>query len=441
VIPVTSRITKTNFNQARWTPQPRHDDNSTLVNIVCPSGNASPPIGNDDFGLPSEVLEVAIPSEDQNLYSKAVQTAIAILVLSRSDLLAPDPVTEGAPPPADATYRATGLESVSTEVLRWMNIQNPTDYFSRRRVTPQSFVRDLYPRIVEQADRYVRTQGSIPQSILNAMSADLHALVDWKWSDAEAAVNNQNLRYTILESLNPTQPLNTPLALNRYCTKFYVAGRTPPDVLNQLNEKWPTSGLGTTYHPDSANNAPTIGPSYGANPEYWFARQLIPTSLYQKARMVLGITSDQSARRTSPQSSWLAAKPFSIRAPTGRALAVLDKTDGFLNMLLAGTQKGADAILRFISFLEQRVREIQELIKRIEGLLDIPFQIPFPEAKALLLITNGSSGLVTGLQQASEKPTEGPGAYSAGIAMVAGGAIPRVLIELLSAGIRNASGD
>lgn len=443
VIPVTSRITEDNFNQARWTPRPRHDDSASLVSIVCPSGNAEPPLGNDDFGTPSEVLEVAIPNENQNLYAKAIQTAIAILVLSRSDLMPPDPVAENAPPATDATFHPTGLEIFATEVFRWMDIQNPTDYFSRRRVSPESFVQDLYPRIVEQADRYLRTQGTLPPSVLNAMAPTFHALVDWMWSDSEVsgARANESLNYTILESLNPKNPINTPLASNRYCTKNYYSGTTNTIVLGGLLAKWLGSGLGASFHPGSLDTAPVIGPSDGAFPTYWFARQMIPESLYLKARMVLGITSDQSARNTSPRGSWQATKPFSVRAPTGRLLTILDKVDGFLNVLLAGAQKGADAILRFISFLEQRVREIQELIKRIEGLLDIPFLIPFPEAKALLLITNGTAGVVTGLLQSEEKPTEGAGAYACGAAVIAGGSVPRVLIELLSAGIQNASGD
>lgn len=443
VIPVTSRITEGNFKEARWTPRPRHDDSASLVTIVCPSGGVDPPIGNDDFGTPSEVLEVAIPNENQNLYAKAIQTAIAILVLSRSDLMAPDPVAENAPPATDATFHPTGLESVATEVFRWMNIQNPTDYFSRRRISPESFVQDLYPRIVEQADRYLRTQGTLPPSVLNAMAPTFHDLVDWKWSDSEVsgALNNSNLNYTILESLNPTRPIDTPLASNRYCTKNYYSGITNTIVLGGLLAKWLGSGLGVIFHPGSLDTAPVIGPSLEADPKYWFARQMIPAGIYMKARMVLGITSDQSARNTSQRGSWLATKPFSVRAPTGRLLTILDKMDGFLNVLLAGAQTGADAILRFISFLEQRVREIQELIKRIEGLLDIPFLIPFPEAKALLLITNGTAGVVTGLLQSEEKPTEGAGAYACGTAMIAGGSVPRVLIELLSAGIRNASGD
>lgn len=442
VTPVTGRITETNYTQARWTPRARHDDNAVLVNIVCTSGNAEPPIGNSDFGIPSEVLEVAIPTVNQNLYSKAVQTAIAVLVLSRSDLTAPDPITENAPPdPAtqDRTYRPTGLESAATEVFRWMNIQNPSDYFSRRNISPTSFTDDIYTRIVEQADRYIRTQGDLPPSVLNAMSTTLHDLVNWKWSDAPDARNNQALRYTILESLTvPTEsgltPV-TPLAMNRYDTKQYYSATTPADVLNQLNEKWSESGFGIRYHRASVDAAPVVGPSLEASPQYWYARQLIPESIYQKARMVLGITSNQSARRVG---SWVATKPFTVRAPTGRLLSILNKVEGASNLILSGAQTGADAVLRFISFLEQRVREIQETIKRLDALLDLPFQVPVPEAKALLLITNGSSGIVTGLLQAEGKPQDGPGAYAGGIVLVAGGGVPRVLIELLSAGIRSA---
>ena len=81
------------------------------------------------------------------------------------------------------------------------------------------------------------------------------------------------------------------------------------------------------------------------------------------------------------------------------------KVEGFLNTALAGLQDVADGILRVIAFLEQRVREIQELIKRIETYLDIPFQISFPSAKVLLLITNGTAGVITGLTGATDKPT------------------------------------
>lgn len=130
---------------------------------------------------------------------------------------------------------------------------------------------------------------------------------------------------------------------------------------------------------------------------------------------------------------------FSPRAATGTALTVLNKVDGFFNAVFAGLQTGVDGILRVIDFLQQRVREIQELIRRINTLLDVPFQISFPSAKALILVTNGTSGLITGLLSAQEKPQEGPKDYAGGGILVAGSA-PSILIDLLAKGLQSSTG-
>lgn len=189
----------------------------------------------------------------------------------------------------------------------------------------------------------------------------------------------------------------------------------------------------------SKDSAVVVGPSNGAQPGYWYARDLIPQDLYDKAREVLAITSDQSALQRSAHGSWKTVRVFSARSPTGTMLGVLTKVEGFLNTALAGLQDVADGILRVIAFLEQRVREIQELIKRIETYLDIPFQISFPSAKVLLLITNGTAGVITGLTGATDKPTEGRNGYAGGGVIVAGSA-PAILVELLSAGLTSATG-
>ena len=118
----------------------------------------------------------------------------------------------------------------------------------------------------------------------------------------------------------------------------------------------------------------------------------------------------------------------------GTALSVLNKVEGFLNTSLSGLQNVADGILRVISFLEQRVREIQELIKRIETYLELPFNISFPSVKALLLVTNGTDGIISGLLGAQQKPEDGDGAYSGGGVFVAGSA-PAILVQLLSKGL------
>lgn len=444
VIPVSNRVDENNFRLARWKPRAWTSSDQTPVNIDPLTISGDPqPLGNNDLGTPSQVIEVAVPSQGMNLYARALQTAIAIVTLSRSDLTEPDPVTEGTAPPSDSTYQPHGLEAISTEVTGKLLIPSPEKYYCMRSTTesPQGFVSDLYPRIVSVADDYLRSQGALSQDILDALQPTLEALVNWKWSDSPTplAQNNPALQYTILQSLLSTN-VNTPLSRNSYCTRNYYSDRngTPPLVLAELAEKWAGGTFGTTYYPSSKESSPVIGPSRGAQPHYWYVRDLIPREIYAKAATVLSLTSSRTASGGAG-GSWLSQRVFTPRAPTGVALTALNKVEGFFNTVVAGAEDVSDGITRLIDFLENRVREIQELIRRIETLLDIPFQLSFPTAKVLLLITNGTSGIVSGLVSSEEKPQEGPNAYAGGLVLVAGSA-PSILIDILAKGIRSASG-
>lgn len=440
VTPVTDTVTETNFNQdaCKWTPKARTSDDSTLTHIGPGSGTGSP--GDADFGTPSTVLEVAVPSEHQDLYGRALQTAIAILVLSRSDLVPPDPATANEAPTPDSSYTPHGLESVATEVFRGIGISNPEEYFSIRGESPESFTEDLYPRIVRQADDYLWTQGAMPAAVLAGMVGIFQDLVRWEWADTtvSGASGNRALSRTILESLGMvTNPSRMIVSRNRYSTRDYWSGTTPSSVLSSVSREWRAGTFGVQYNGTSLDSAVVIGPSSGPQPGYWYARDLIPQDLYDKARQVLAITADQSVQRTA-NGSWKTVRVFSARAPTGTMLRVLTKVEGFMNTSLTGLQNVADGILRVIAFLEQRVGEIQELIKRIETYLDIPFQISFPSAKVLLLITNGTAGVISGLTGAQNKPSEGRDGYAGGGVIVAGSA-PAILVELLAAGVSSAS--
>ena len=386
---------------------------------------------------------MTVPNINQDLYGRAVQTAIAILALSRSDLIPADQVTSNTPTPTDPTYTAHGLETHAVEILHSMGIANPEEYFSSRGTSPRSFTDDLNRKIVAQPDRYLATQGQLPPAILASLQGTLHDLVNWKWSDSAVSQvsGNTALQQTILGSLSQVDESRSVVARNRYCTRFYWSGHpvTQASMLTDLTTKWNAGTFGVQHNPTSVDSAPVIGPSDGAQPSYWYARDLIPQTLYNKAVQVLAVTSNQSALQRSRQGSWRTVRVFSSRSPTGTMLTVLNKVEGFLNTSLAGLQNVADGILRVIAFLEQRIREVQELIKRIESYLDIPFQISFPSAKVLLLITNGTSGVVSGLTGATNKPTEGRESYAGGGVIVAGSA-PAILIELLSAGISAAGG-
>lgn len=443
VIPVSNRVDENNFRSAQWKPQPWTGSDQTIVNLnpVVISGDPEP-LGASDLGTPSEVVEIAIPNAQQNLYAQALQTALAIVTLSRSDLDTPDPVSGGQNPPPDRTYQPTGLESVATEISQKLLIPTPENYYNQRPSTesPNGFVSDLYPRISAAADAYIRTQGVLSQDLLDSLQPTLEDLVNWKWSDSPTSVASGNpaLRYTILQSLLSTN-VNTPLSRNRNTTRLYYSNPsgTPAAVLEEIRAKWLEGTFGITYHPTSLDSSPVIGPSRGAQPQYWFVRDLIPDEIYTKAATVLALTSSQTA--STAGGTWVSKRLFAPRAPTGAVLTVLNKVDGFFNTLFAGGEDVSDGITRVIDFLEQRVREIQELIRRIETLLDIPYQISFPSAKVLVLITNGTSGIVSGLVSAREKPQEGPKAYAGGLVFVAGSA-PSILIDIVAREIQSASG-
>lgn len=440
VIPVTDRITADNYNQARWYPRPHRTDNESIVGID--GLRTTPPISASDFGTPSEVLEVTVPLPQPTLYAQALQTAIAMAVLSRSDLTQPSVVTEGQRI-TDPTYRETGLESIAREIFTRMGIPNPENYFVRNGISPRSFVADLYPKIVAQADRYIRTQGELPAEILQSLEPTLQDLTQWKWSDTTVVgpQGNSAFRYTILESLNEMNA-NTPLSMNRKGTRRYYSGtpQTPDSVLALTLDRWRNGTFGRTVNPTSLESSPVIGPSNSSDPQYWFARDLIPAEMYAKARAVLSLTADQSAIQRTPQTSWYTRRVFAPLTITGSSLTAITKAEQFVNVALTGLQNVADGILRVISFLEQRVREVQELIRSIETLLDIPYQITFPSVKALVLITNGTAGVVSGLVSSQEKPQEGANDYAAGGVMVAGGAVPSILVDVIAKSLTPASG-
>lgn len=451
VTPVSDLVTADNYKEARWVPRPHTSDNETLVHIhryiVPDSGGEF--IKDDDLGIPSTPLEVAVPSASRDLYGLAVQTAIAVLTLSRSDITPPDETTTATPNTTDPTYVRTGLEgTLATEISRLLGIINPDNYYGWTSFSPDEFIRDLYPRIVTQADRYIQAQGSLPQDILDALEPTLRTLVDWKWSDTNVsgARGNPALNYTILGSLrySAQAPDTTPLCRNRRSLRS-MPSETAENLFIRAGLDYEDSGFGTVnfrgtlgaadFRAEPSHNvrdcAPVVGPSNTTSPDIWYARHLISEEVYNAASTVLAITPS----RTVETGTWGSKKLFLSRAPVGRVLDILNKVESFTNVLFAGLQSSTDAILRFITFLEQRVREVQEFIRRIEEFLDIPFSIPFPSMKVLLLTTNGTSGVISGFLSAENKPPEGAKGYGGGGVLVAGSA-PTLLVELLTGWVK-----
>lgn len=425
VISVTDAVTDQNFRSVKWNPVPRRSPANELVNLASP-------FGMDTKGVPSEPVKVTFPTSATDNFTIALQTALAVALLSRSDIIRPDAIVKGPPPEPDPddTYAPTGLEGAMRNIIPGV-VPNPQTYFATQGSSPDAFTRDLYTKIVSLTDQITQSQGNLPQGMLDAQRAQFQELIDWKWSDSEVdgARGNQSISQTILESVLMSQrkQMTTVLARNVYCLPGHWAPSNPggplPQHLNEMARVDLTqSTFGTIVDPFGA--APVV---YDRNRNaLWHVRHLIPPRIYNLASQVLNLTG-----ANLPQTGgWVAWRPFMGLSPLAANTRILRSVEGFLRAASAGTAAAEDAILNVINSLEQRIKEIQELVRRIREYLEIPFQISIPDLVALPLLVNGTEGVISGLAQAQNKPTDGPNAYSGGLVLVAGG-LPAILTDLL----------
>jgi hypothetical protein len=138
--------------------------------------------------------------------------------------------------------------------------------------------------------------------------------------------------------------------------------------------------------------------------------------IFQEASVALGVAA--SAMRRSPaDGAWIAIRFFDMFPGIEDFLAVIRN---WLNAIEAALQSIIDTIKKYIEFIEARIIELQQLIQRInaiiQSLLGFAFQIP--KSAALLLISQGTGGVIADLMSAQNKPSDSPLAYGAGIAVV-----------------------
>lgn len=402
-----------------------------------------------DRSLASEVIEVTFPDEETDIYMGALRTALAVMLLSRSDVTLPSAVLGGEEPPP-GNFQATGLESIARDVLPLV-IPNPQDYYSAN-ANPGAFGSDILAKVGLIADVVVSTQGNLPRTLHRARADRYRRLMEWQWSESTApgARGNESLETTILEALETTQNGASPTMYVAKNTRSLLGYERNPAGSQErsrglrLNRSYEAAGFGDST--DASETAPIIaaqatGSSFSEEDDgfeaviaeintgvsaAWYARELFTPEVYGLAREVLQLAvADASAGR-----GWVAVRPFLGVGNLSGLQEVADKVKDFLEMLDAGVEGAENLIMQFISMLEQRVREIQELIRRIQSYLAIPLTLEIPDALILPLVVNGTNGIVTGLATAQNKPTDGVDAYAGGLVIVAGG-IPAIVQDLL----------
>lgn len=128
---------------------------------------------------------------------------------------------------------------------------------------------------------------------------------------------------------------------------------------------------------------------------------------------------------------WLNYRPF-YESNLAPFLGVIDDIKAFLEGVIVGVDSIVSIILNAINSLKVRLAQLQLFIAKIKALIDavLGFRLPLG-LYATYHISNGTSGLVSSVTQAENKPPINEG-IGTGLMMVGGG-VPTVLVDLLVA--------
>jgi hypothetical protein len=153
--------------------------------------------------------------------------------------------------------------------------------------------------------------------------------------------------------------------------------------------------------------------------------------LYQEATIALGVAA--SAIRRSPEDGeWIAIRFFDQYPAIEEFLTVFQN---WIEAIAKSLKSVLDTLLKYIEFIEARIIELQQLIKRINAIIQalLGYSFKIPKCSALALVSDGTGGVLSELVSAKNKPSDGPLAYGAGLAVVIpyGPAIAMDMIRML----------
>jgi hypothetical protein len=371
-----------------------------------------------DVGDPSPVFPVVFPAEEDTSYLRRIQTAFYVLALSRPDL---DP----------EVYGTTGLESYSRSLLPVMTGIAP-GLFYRRSGTTEGFRKDLDARARGGLTTVASYLGNLPEEYKARVVDSTEILDTWKWSDGDSRLPNK----TIAESVEVFTDVS---GVSRNINSLADLGKSSNAAMNasvQNNLRIRNAiDIGTVFvegglrekMPVIVKATPPGSPSTQLQLTGFVrdARSVIPSEVYSAANQALLAASAPLA--TSP-GGWIQLKLFTQGIPVLNE--VLDEIINFLEELDQGLKGTIDAIIDYIDFLVARVRELTELIIRIDSYLNFLLNFQIPQCDALFFVAPGTAGVVDGLVSAEDKPLPNPNAYGGGVVAVASG-LPTFIIDII----------
>jgi hypothetical protein len=374
-----------------------------------------------DIGPPSPVFQVSFPIEEDVTYISRVQTALQVLTLTRPDL-------------SPVLYGTTGLEVYSRSLLPLMASTLTSTYY-KKTDTSRSFRRELRNRSRTVANQVMRSSANLSESYKANIVERTEILDTFKWSDADILLPSKTISETVYD-------IDSVTGVARNVNAIYDLGRSSQEparaatlqALRGRNALKIDTSLQSIQArvPVIVNASAEEGGSLTSLVRTGYVRDVrsvLPTEVYEAANTALQAS---SMPYLSAPGGWIRIRLFT------QAIPGLDKVIqaliNFLEELDQGLKGIIDAILEYIEFLMARVRELTELLLRLDSWLNFLLTFDVPQVAALFVApAAGIDGLLSGLRNAENKPkSDGDPAavYGAGLVFVAGG-LPTFILDIL----------
>jgi len=384
-------------------------------------------ISFEEFTSPSSPAQVAFPSASMKDYITAVQSAVIVAILCRIDFAEQPTNDEGNAYWAFNTHlkgRPTGLEGSRAMYPRFGI--NPKKFYSTDDAV--SFRRKLL--VVVQRVSQILLDTTPSNELMDLVYESADKLVNFKWNQVKPEYPEQ----TILESLSSKDPnsgiASNPAGCGIRSGSLFMQGPSRDGVYDTTPG---SSEFIWMFGQGSGDWSPVVysKTSPALFSEIDFVRKSLleydDGSVLLAAKAVLQIA---GARLSRPEgdSQWITKRFFE------EALAPLDdvlvNVERILLGILDGLQGLIDKIVAYIEAIQARIFQLQALIEKIRALLKSLQFFDLPSFSGLLLVENGTNGVINGLIASENKPEDSRLTYGAGALFIFGG-LSDILLEIL----------
>ena len=385
-----------------------------------------------------------LPTANQGKYIQAIQAAVALAILCRADL------TEATSGEFKYNTYAVGqslggLEGGARPLMAWLGV-NATWFKGRN---ADVFRRKMRNAML-QVSTYLQQRGAPPDSLAAVIVQQADVLIGdnhFKWSDYDSNLPEYGILTSILLEDPPAEEGGNFQGIggNPYCRpdpkKVLIERYYDPQVAGDYLTRVPAFDLIDNFSQTEGywvegEGSADLSPIVYNNPKdsrvvYYIRNVALEHNggeLLTAAAAVLQVAS-ALANRPVGDTQWIAIRLMpQAFVPLDE---LLNKLDRFLQGVLDGLQGIIDKIIAYIDQIQARIYQLQALLEKIRALLRALTFFTLPSVSALIVVENGTDGIVGALVSAENKPDDSALSFGGGAALVTGG-IPSVLIETLA---------